>query len=73
MHHVLLLIFIRFLRIFDTDMVVVIRKSSSREQITKALDKLKRRKGFNASKYCGVLKLDDDPVAIQKALRDEWD
>jgi hypothetical protein len=29
-------------------------------------------KGVNTLKYCGVLKLKEDPLVIQKKLRDEW-
>ena len=29
-------------------------------------------KGVDTLKYCGVLKLKEDPLAIQKKLRDEW-
>ena len=36
--------------------------------------KLKRitLKGLDAKKYCGILKIEDDPLKIQKRLRDEW-
>ena len=39
-------------------------------QQTKGLD---GKKGLDAKKHCGVLKLTEDPMAIQKRLRDEWD
>ena len=29
-------------------------------------------KGVNTLKYCGALKIKEDPLAIQKRLRDEW-
>ena len=29
-------------------------------------------KGVDTLKYCGVLKLKEDPLTIQKKLRDEW-
>jgi hypothetical protein len=29
-------------------------------------------KGAGTRKYCGVLKLKEDPLVIQKRLRDEW-
>lgn len=29
-------------------------------------------KGVDTLKYCGVLKLKEDALAIQKKLRDEW-
>jgi len=30
-------------------------------------------KGVDTKKYCGVLKLKDDPLAFQKKRRDEWE
>ncbi len=30
------------------------------------------KKGVDTKKYCGVIKLKEDPLAIQKRLRDEW-
>lgn len=30
-------------------------------------------KGVDTKKYCGVLKLKDDPLVMQKRLRDEWE
>ena len=29
-------------------------------------------KGVDTKKFCGILKLKEDPLAIQKKLRDEW-
>ena len=29
-------------------------------------------RGVDTKKFCGVLKLREDPMAIQKRLRDEW-
>lgn len=29
-------------------------------------------KGVNTLKYCGVIKLKEKPLDIQKRLRDEW-
>lgn len=29
-------------------------------------------KGVDTKKFCGVIKLKEDPLAIQKRLRDEW-
>jgi hypothetical protein len=30
------------------------------------------RKGFDANKFCGAIKLKEDPMDIQERLRDEW-
>ena len=61
-------------------MVVTIKSSFTQQEIEKALQKLhgngrsekKIRKSFDAYKYCGVLKLKEDALAIQKRLRNEW-
>jgi hypothetical protein len=54
-------------------MVTIIKKGSDIKAIRKALSKHKPRKGVDASKYCGVIKLKEDPLAIQKKMRDEWE
>ena len=53
-------------------MVVVIKKGSSKKNIMDALKKLPIRKGFNAKKHCGVIRLKEHPLDIQKKMRDEW-
>ena len=53
-------------------MVTVIKKGSSKSAIGQLLQKLKIKKGFNAKKYCGVIKLKSNPLTIQKKLRNEW-
>lgn len=57
-------------------MVTTIKQGSSERIIKELLKKLftiKRIKGIDAHRYCGVLKLDKDAVVIQKKLRDEWE
>ncbi len=57
-------------------MVLVLKKGASKKEIDaieKKLYKKKPSKGFNAKKYNGILKLKEDPLAIQKRLRDEWE
>ena len=60
-------------------MVVTITSSSSPEEIEQALKKLKKnntkasKKHFDAFKYCGVIKLKEDPLTIQKRMRNEWE
>jgi len=42
-------------------------------KITRIRKKKKsEKKGVDTLKYCGVITLDEDPLAIQKRLRDEW-
>jgi len=57
-------------------MVLVLKKGAGKkeiEAIEKKLYKKKASAGFNAKKYNGVLKLKEDPLAIQKELRNEWE
>lgn len=54
-------------------MTVVIKRSSDQASIDKLLDTLPKTSKFDAYKYCGVLELDASPLAIQKAIRDEWE
>ncbi|MCW3073817.1 MAG: hypothetical protein JWP69_886 [Flaviaesturariibacter sp.] len=35
-------------------------------------DKADVNKGADIMKYCGIIKLEEDPQAIQKRLRNEW-
>ncbi len=57
-------------------MTTILRKGSTPEQIAKILEEHKSRNevrsGLDAEKFCGRLKLDIDPLEIQKELRDEW-
>ena len=62
-------------------MVVTITSRSTKAEIEKALKKLegqrtKRRrqskKVFDARNYCGVIKLKQDPLQLQKQWRNEW-
>lgn len=62
-------------------MIVTITSRSSRREIEVALKKLhkkngtgnKQKKVFDAYKYCGVIKLKEDPLTMQKKWRDEWE
>ncbi len=59
-------------------MTVTIYSNSSPKETELALQKLqknarrKRQRNFDAFKYCGVITLKEDPLAIQKAMRGEW-
>jgi hypothetical protein len=56
-------------------MVVVIKKNAKRKEIDRVLRSIKPKKTgklLNAKKYCGILKVNGDPLEIQKKLRDEW-
>jgi hypothetical protein len=57
-------------------MVLTLKKGATQKEIAAIEQKLYKTKaanGFNAKKYNGVLKLKEDPLMIQKKLRDEWE
>jgi hypothetical protein len=57
-------------------MVLVLKSGASKqeiEQINQKLSQMPSRKKLDAKKYCGVIRLKEDPLIIQKKLRDEWD
>jgi len=55
------------------DMVTVIKRGASIKEIDNALAKLKNSKKFDAYKYLGTIKLKQEPLEIQKRMRDEWE
>ncbi len=57
-------------------MVLVLEKGGIKKQmelLNKKLSHLPARKKLDAQKYCGVIKLKEDPLVIQKKLRNEWE
>ena len=56
-------------------MVLVLKKGASEEEmqlLKKQLQKKSRKGGMNMKKYSGTIKLKEEPMEIQKKLRDEW-
>jgi hypothetical protein len=55
-------------------MVTTIKRGTSREKIKTALKKRQLKvKGPDIRKYCGSITLTEDPLDMQKKLRDEWE
>ncbi len=57
-------------------MVLMLKKGATKKEIEaleKKLYKEKASSGFNADKYNGVLKLKEEPLSIQKKIRNEWE
>lgn len=54
-------------------MSTILKKKSSKKNISKKFNQAINRKGVDTTKYCGVIKLSDDALAIQKELRNEWE
>lgn len=56
-------------------MVVILKSGESKKNMQKLMEqlsKMKSSKNFDAKKFCGVLKLKEDPLVLQKELRNEW-
>jgi hypothetical protein len=54
-------------------MVTIIKKGMSRKEINSLLTvQRKKKKSIDIKKYCGVIVLKEDPIKLQKKLRDEW-
>jgi len=58
-------------------MVVTFNKNSDLSEIKKLLSEKKSQKNinkpFDAKRFSGTLKFDEDGLKIQQKLRDEWD
>ena len=57
-------------------MVLVLNKGASKKEIdriNKKLSAIESGKKLDVKKYCGVIKLKEDPLTIQRKLRDEWE
>jgi hypothetical protein len=57
-------------------MVLVLNKGASKKEIdriNKKLSVIESGRKLDAKKYCGVIKLKEDPLTIQRKLRDEWE
>lgn len=54
-------------------MVTAIKKGDSREKINLAIGTALKTKGVDAHKYCGVIKLREYPLVVQKKMRNEWE
>lgn len=54
-------------------MVVIVKKNTSRAKLRDLLKakKRSRAKGFDAKRFNGALKLEGDPVKVQRKLRDD--
>jgi len=54
-------------------MVTVLKSGATKQSILKKLGARRSKKGFEAHKFCGVLKINEDALTIQRRLRDEWE
>jgi hypothetical protein len=67
-------IFNKFEEIIKT-MVTIIKRGSTKKEIREKLKRLKRENLniIDLEKYCGTIKLKENPLRLQKQWRNEWD
>ena len=55
-------------------MVLVLKEGATKKEMDDISEKLSKKikviKGVDTKKFCGVIKLKEDPLAIQKKMRD---
>lgn len=54
-------------------MTIILKKGQRLADVLSASTPAVNVKRLNAKKYVGVLKLKEDPLEIQKRMRDEWE
>lgn len=56
-------------------MVSILKSGSKGDMIRSLLERLNKSKskGIDSSRYTGTIQLKEDPLQIQKKLRDEWE
>jgi len=54
-------------------MVVVVKSEKDVSKARKAIAEREPNKKFDAFKFCGALKVTEDPQEIQQQLRNEWE
>ena len=56
-------------------MTTIVKRTTTRKELTALLKAKKRtpkKKGVDVKSFAGKLKLDGDPLEIQKRMRDGW-
>jgi len=54
-------------------MVLTLKKGMSKKKLNEVLRKIKHTKKLDAKLHLGKVKWNEDALAYQKRLRDEWD
>jgi hypothetical protein len=54
-------------------MTIILKKGQHLEDLLPKTTSVKGGKKLDAKKYLGVLKRKEDPLEIQKKMRDEWE
>jgi len=53
-------------------MIAILKKGASQKDMNEIHAKFRTRKGVYTKKYCGTIKLNKDPLIIQKQILREW-
>ena len=56
-------------------MTTIVKRTTTRKQLAallKAKKRTRKKKGVDVKSFAGKLKLEGDPLAIQKRMRDGW-
>jgi hypothetical protein len=64
--------YLRFQKILYSGMTLIITPGMTAEEIHQHAREMRKKLQYDFTKLCGTLKLDEDPLTIQKKLRDEW-
>ncbi|EHQ26855.1 hypothetical protein Mucpa_2743 [Mucilaginibacter paludis DSM 18603] len=56
----------------NLSMVVILNKDTDLQNLKKLLAERKPQKKFDAKRFCGALKTEEDGLKIQQQFRDEW-
>ena len=54
-------------------MTTVIKKGADKKASKELMQKALAIKGVDTRKHCGVITLKEEPLEIQKRMRDEWE
>lgn len=57
-------------------MTLTLKRGADKKTIRKLVKKLfseKKKNKIDIQKYCGAISLKEDPMQIQKRMRDEWE
>ena len=53
-------------------MVTVIKKGTTPKRLLEKIDSIQKKKNKDIKALCGSVKLEKDPLELQKRWRDEW-
>ena len=53
-------------------MISILKRGASQQEQLAIKARLRKKPVLDIRKFCGILKLQEDPLEIQKQLRSEW-